>query len=122
MIHALLAIFIVAHGAVHGIMFGLPLLPSAEEDMAQRSFHPATSWLFGETPLVGFVWGLGVTIAFVVAGGAVLARAGWWPSIVLAAVGCSLVLLLLYASTYWTVGYAINIALAVWAWRAMQST
>ena len=121
MTHALIAACVVAHGAVHAIMFGLALIPDVKSDMAQNGFRPSHSWLIGETPVAAFIAGLGVTLAFAIAGGAILWRANWWPAILLGAAGASLLLLALYASQYWVVGYLINIVLIVAAWRSLRS-
>ena len=121
MIHVLVAVLVVLHGAVHLIMFGLPLIPRAKADLAANGVRPSHSWLLGETPRLAFGLALAVTLAFLVAAGAYVWRASWWPGAMLAAAGGSLVLLMLHASKYWVVGYPISIALAVAAWQAMRT-
>ena len=118
MTSVILAVFLAAHGAVHGIMFGLPLVPAARADMP---FDPSDSWLLGETRTAAFVFALGVTGAFVAAGLARLWGAGWWPAAVIAASLLSLVLLTLYASKWFILGYPIDVALLYLAWTARQS-
>jgi hypothetical protein len=49
---ALLAVLVFLHGAVHGIMFGLPLIPEVKKDMAP--FNPSHSSLLGERPSLAF--------------------------------------------------------------------
>lgn len=112
----LLATFVFLHGAVHGIMFGLPLIPDVKRDMAP--FNPSHSWLLGERPSAAFALALAVTAAFALASGSYLARASWWPSAMIAAAALSLLLLVLFASKYFLVGFPISIALAVCAWQA----
>lgn len=112
----LLATFIVLHGAVQGIMFGLPLIPEVKRDMAP--FNPTQSWLLGDRPSLAFALALAVTAAFALAGGSYLARASWWPGVLIAAGALSLLLLALFASRYFIVGFPISLALAVWAWQA----
>lgn len=115
MTRMLITLLFVGHGLVHGIMFALPYSAKAIEDMP---FNPSRSWLFGETKALGFAFGLVVTLAFMVAGAGYLWRAGWWPQLTIVAAVLSLALLVTYFSTWWIAGYAINIALAVFAWRA----
>ena len=119
MIRFLIAALIVGHGLVHGIMFALPYSPQASADMP---FNPSHSWLIGDTRAFGLVLALVVTLAFVVAGAAYLWRASWWPQVTVVAAGLSLILLILYFSKWWTVGYLISIALAIAAWRAPTTT
>ena len=121
MTHFLIAGFVVAHGAVHGVMFGLPLIPKAKADMAADGFLPSNSWLIGERPLVAFVFGVAVTIAFLVAGAAFQWRVNWWPGAMLGAAGASLLLLALFASKWFVIGYPISIALAIAAWQAQTT-
>lgn len=112
----LLAIVLVLHGAVHGIVFGLPLIPAVKADMSP--FDPGDSWLVGERPAFAFAFALAVTAAFAVAALSYLARAGWWPGAAVAASALSLLLLGLFASRYFVVGVPISLAFLVWAWRA----
>jgi len=97
-------------------MFGLPLIPAVKRDMAP--FNPSQSWLVGERPSAAFAFALAVTAAFALAGGSYLARASWWPGVMIAAGALSLLLLGIFASRYFVVGFPISIALAVWAWQA----
>lgn len=99
-------------------MFGLPLIPEVKRDMAP--FNPSHSWLLGERPSLAFAVALTVTTAFTLAGASYLARAGWWPSVMVAASALSLLLLALFASRYFIVGFPISIALAVWAWQTQS--
>lgn len=113
---ALLAALVFLHGAVHGIMFGLPLIPEVKKEMAP--FNPSHSWLVGERPSFAFAFALAVTAAFTLAGVTYVARASWWPDAMIVASALSLLLLALFASRYFIVGFPISIALAVWAWQA----
>lgn len=113
---ALLAVLVFLHGAVHGIMFGLPLIAEVKKDMAP--FNPSHSWLLGERPSLAFAFALAVTAAFALAGATYVARASWWPGAMMAASALSLLLLALFASRYFIVGFPTSIAVAVWAWQA----
>lgn len=119
MIRILIAALFVGHGLVHGIMFALPYSAQAIADLP---FNPSRSWLFGETRTLGLVSALVVTLAFVVAGAAYLGRAGWWPQLTIVAAVLSVALLVTYFSKWWVVGFAINIGLAVFAWRNVMTT
>ena len=116
MTRLLITLLFVGHGLVHGVMFALPYSAKAIEDMP---FNPSRSWLFGETKTLGFASALVVTLAFMVAGAGYLWRASWWPQLTIAATVLSTALLLTYFSKWWIAGYAINIALAVSAWRIL---
>ncbi len=118
MTSVVIAVFLAAHGAVHGIMFGLPLLPAARADM---SFDPSSSWIVGEARVFAFLFALLVTAAFVAAGIAYAVESGWWPGMVIAASLLSLALLTLFASKWFILGYPIDAALLFLAWRALTS-
>lgn len=119
MIRILIAALLVGHGLVHAIMFALPYSAQAAADLP---FNPSHSWLIGETRAFGFVSALVVTLGFIASGVGYLSRADWWPYITVVAALLSLALLVLYFSRWWLVGHAINIALIVFAWRALQET
>jgi hypothetical protein len=99
-------------------MFSLPFSAQASADLP---FNPSHSWLVGDRRSVGLGFALAVTLAFVVAGGAYLANAGWWPAATIVASALSLALLLIYFTRWWSVGIAISIALAVPAWWAQRT-
>ena len=118
MIRLLIGLVIVFHGAVHGIMFGLPYLPKARVDLP---FAPDHSWLLGDARNPAFAAALLVTLLLAAAGGGYAWRARWWEEAAVAGALLSLVLLALFAHTYWAVGYAISIALLLAAWQAQVS-
>jgi hypothetical protein len=89
--------------------------------MAADGFVPSNSWLIGERDVFAFVFGVAVTIAFLVAGAAFQRRANWWPGAMLGAAGASLLLLALFASMWFVIGYPISLALAVAAWQAQTT-
>lgn len=113
----LLALFVFLHGAVHGIMFGLPLIPQVKAEM--EPFNPSDSWLLGERPTLAFALALAVSGTFAAAAISYLARAGWWPTLMIGAAAVSLLLLTLFANRYFIIGFPISIALAIWAWRRL---
>lgn len=119
MIRILVAALFVGHGLVHGIMFALPYSAQAAADLP---FNPSRSWLIGETRAFGLVFALVVTLGFIVAGAGYLWRASWWPHLTIVAAFLSLVMLVLYFSKWWIAGYAISVALAIFAWRTLVQT
>lgn len=119
MTRLLITLLFVGHGLVHGIMFALPYSAKAIEDLP---FNPSRSWLFGETKTLAFASALVVTLAFTVAGAGYLWRASWWPHLTIVAAFLSLMLLVLYFSKWWIAGYAISVALTIFAWRTLMRT
>jgi uncharacterized membrane protein (DUF485 family) len=118
MIRFAIAALFVGHGLVHAVMFALPYSAQASADLP---FNPSHSWLIGNSRTFGFVFALLVTLLLFVAGAGYLWRASWWPQVTLVAAVLSLALLVLYLSRWWIVGYAISIALAIAAWRALTA-
>jgi|GEM_PF-3390867 len=116
----LIGVLILLHGLVYAIMFTLPLSAKVKADIAP--FDPSRSWLLGERPAMGFVFALVVTAMFVVVSSGYLGQAGWWPWVMIVACGASLILLGLFASRYFVVGYLISVGLAAWAiWESASS-
>lgn len=118
MLGALFTVFLIAHGAVHVIMFALPYDAKAKEDLP---FNPADSWLIGEAQTPGLGLAVIVAAAFVVAAVGFAMRASWWEEAIIVAAVSSLTLLLLFFDVWWTAGYLISLTLAVAAWR-LQGT
>jgi len=115
-VRILAALFLIGHGLVHGIMWALPY---SEEALADLPMDPSHSWMLGDVREAGLAFALVVTVAFVVTAGAVLADAGWWPWAGIVASALSAVLLALFFSPWWTIGFAIDAAVVVMAWRAL---
>ena len=111
---AVFSIFLLAHAAVHGVMWTLPLT-AAIDDMP---FDPAESWLVGKRP--GLAVGLAglAAIGFVGAAVGFAFRAAWWPDVLGASATVSLVLMVLFLSPYWIVGIVLSAALGIYAWQA----
>jgi hypothetical protein len=112
------AMFFVGHGLVHGIMWALPF---SEEARADLPMDPSRSWLLGEVRETGLALALVVTVAFVVAAGAVLADAGWWPWAGILGAALSVLLLALFFSPWWAIGLVIDAAIVVVAVRTLQT-
>jgi hypothetical protein len=115
-----IGILLLLHGLVYSIMFALPLSSKVKADMAP--FDPSRSWMLGERSTLGFVFALLVTILFAIVASGYLAHSGWWPWLMIVACVASLVLLGLFASWYFIVGYVISIGLAVWAILELSSS
>jgi hypothetical protein len=109
--------FLLGHAAVHAVMWSLPYT-DAVDDMP---FDPAQSWLIGDRA------GIAAGLAGVAAGGFVIAAIGfatrttWWPAVLGAASAVSIVLMILFLSSYWIVGIALSTALGIYAWLADPS-
>lgn len=111
----LFAVLLFAHGWVHGVMWALPY---SDEALADLPMNPAHSWLLGDSRELPLGLGLATAAAFMVAGVAYLADAGWWPAAATTAAALSTALLSLYFSPWWALGYVINVFVALAAWRA----
>ena len=112
----LAALFLAGHGWVHGVMWALPYSAEARADLPM---DPAHSWLIGDARAFGLAFGIATAVAFMVAAGAVLMDAGWWPWAVIVASVLSVVLMALFFSPWWGIGFAIDAVLLVVAWRAL---
>ena len=112
----LATLFLIGHGLVHGIMWALPY---SDEALADLPMNPSRSWLFGDVREAALAFALVVTAAFLVAAGAVIADAGWWPWAGIVAAALSVLLLTLFLSPWWAIGLAIDAAVIVVAWRAL---
>ena len=116
----LIGIFILLHGLVYAVMFALPLSARVKADMAP--FDPSRSWLVGERPTLAFVSSLVVAAAYTIVAAGYLGQTEWWPWMMIVACAASLVLLGLFASWYFIVGYLISVGLATWAvWELAHS-
>jgi hypothetical protein len=113
---ALIALFLVGHGVVHGVMWALPYSAEARADLPM---DPAHSWLLGDLRGPALAVALLITAAFVVAAGAYLAGAGWWPGAAITAAALSLLFLGLFFSPWWLVGMGIDAAILFAAWRSL---
>lgn len=114
------AVFLIAHAAVHGVMWTLPFTEAVDN----MPFNPAESWLIGNRP--GIAAGLAglASAGFVIAAVAFAARAAWWPEALGASAAMSLVSMVsmvLFWSPYWTVGIILSAALGMYAWRAIPT-
>jgi len=106
----------VAHGWVHGVMWGLSF---SSEAIADLPMDPAHSWLLGDSR--AFAVGLAMMTAavLIVAGVARLASAGWWPGVAIAGAALSVVTLSLYFTPWWLFGFALDGAIIFLAARAL---
>lgn len=119
MVRALVAVFLVAHGAVHAIMFGLSYSDDAVEDMG---FDPGHSWLLGDAKAIGLTVAAAVTLGYLVAGAGHLLRAEWWQEAAIGASVLSLLLMGLFHSRYWFLGYPLSAAVIALAWWSRSAS
>lgn len=114
----LAALFLAAHGLVHGIMWALSF---SEEARADLPMDPSHSWLVGGVRSAALAFAVVVTLAFIVASAAVLAGARWWPWAAIVASALSALLLAVFFSSWWTIGFAIDAAVVVFAGRTLAN-
>jgi hypothetical protein len=125
MTRVLLAIFLVAHGAVHAPIWLAPYSESAP-------FDPGHSWLLQGLGLgaatarsIGIALAMLAFVSFAGAGIALFARQEWWRSLAVIAAAASLVLLVMYYHAWLTLGVAINVGILLaltWAdWPALEA-
>lgn len=106
---------LIGHGWVHGVMWALPY---SEEAMADLPMDPSRSWLVGEQRAFALGLALVTAAAFVAAAVAYIAGAGWWPPAAISASALSIVLMTLFYSPWWFVGFAIDAVVLVAAFRS----
>lgn len=114
----LFAALLFGHGWAQGVVWALPYSTEALSDLPM---NPAHSWLFGDSRELGLGLALAAALAFMVAAVAFLAGAGWWPQATLAAAALSTLLLTVFFSPWWVLGYLINALAAYVAWRELGS-
>jgi len=116
----LLAGLLFAHGWVH-LMFVFPQPDPAAAGSTAWPFDMGGSWLIGGAGLdIGLVRTVGMALMVVVFAGFTLAAlasvgvvvpAGWWAGLVVVSAAGSLVLLTMFMSPLFLLGYAIDLAL-----------
>lgn len=109
------AVIVLAHGAVHAIMFALPFSAQA---LADLPFDPSRSWLLGRRRRVGLALAALVALGAAVAAGAIVADASWWPAATVTAAALSIVLLVLFLDRWWIVGILISVVIGAVALAA----
>ena len=118
----LLALLLLAHGFVHLVfLFPQPEPATATADSLAYPFDMDRSWLIGRAGLeAGLVRTVGSVLMAVVFALSVLAAlatvgllvpAGWWAPLVVASALVSVLLLTLFFSPLFLLGYAIDLAL-----------
>lgn len=110
----LFAVFLLGHAGVHAVMWTLPFTDAAVE----LPFDPGHSWLLGDHRVIAAGLAAVTAVAFIVAGGAYLGYAAWWPAALIGASVTSLLLMGVYFTPWWLVGIALSGALALYAIQA----
>jgi hypothetical protein len=103
----LFALFLIGHGVVHSVMWGLPFT----EAVSDMPFDPGHSWLLGTQHTVGAVGAGLATLLYAATAIGYLAEATWWPASMLAGSVVSLTLMALFMSPWWLVGILMSAAL-----------
>lgn len=127
----LLAGLLFAHGWVH-MMFVFPKPEPANASSAvEWPFDFARSWLISGAGLdaalirsLGIVLMVSVLLGFVFAAMStvgILIPVGWWAGLLVASSAVSFVMLAVFASPAFLIGFAINIALIVFVFAAVWS-
>lgn len=116
MMRVLFFVFLLAHAAVHGVMWTLPFT-DATHDMP---FDPAHSWLLGDQRVLALVVAGLVSVSYLAAGVGWLAEAAWWPAKMVGASALSLALMVMFFAPWWLVGITISGALATYALQAQS--
>lgn len=99
-------LFLVAHGVLHALIWGVP-------SRGDVPFDAHRSPLLGDVRVASTLLGVAAGVLFVVAGGAFLAGASWWPYTAVAAALTSLLLLVLTFTPWWLAALAIDVVV-VW--------
>ncbi len=114
-----LGILLLAHGWVHGVMWGMSYNTKAVADLPKGLIH---SWLLGGSRTIAVSLAAASAAVLMVGGIVRLADAGWWPGLAIAGAVLSTVLLILYFSPWWAAGFLINAAIIALAWRELAAS
>lgn len=104
------------HGWVHVVLWAIPF---SEEALADLPMDPGHSWLLGDARGVGLGLGIVTALVFVAAAVGIWIDAGWWPHVGIVAAGLGIVLMTLFFSPWWALGYVIDAALIVAATKTL---
>ncbi|MGE0229276.1 MAG: hypothetical protein AB7I38_09695 [Dehalococcoidia bacterium] len=103
-------LFLVWHGLVHVIMWGL---------YESASWNPRHSWLLGDARSIAIAVAVLAAALFALAGLALLTDTGSWPHAAVAAAAVSIALMLLTFNVRWLWGIALDAAVVALALRAL---
>ncbi len=115
----LLGAVLIAHGWVHGVMWALSF---SSEAVADLPMDPAHSWLLGDSRTFAVGLALVTAAVLIVAGIARLADAGWWPGVAIVGAALSVVILSLYFSPWWLLGFLLDASIIFLAGRALANS
>lgn len=107
-------LFLVAHGLVHAAIW---LTPKSSD----APFDAHHSPLFEDVGILAVTLGLLAGLGFIVSGCGYLLGQPWWPFVALAAAAISFVLLLLTFTPWWLLALAIDIGIALVAFREIKT-
>lgn len=110
----LIAVFLIAHGVLHLLIWGTPARRDAP-------FDPHKSPVFGDVRVASTVLAATAGIALIVAGAVRLTGAGWWEVAAIAGAALSCAVMLLTFTPWWLFALAINVAIVVLTVRSRAS-
>jgi hypothetical protein len=110
---------LIGHGWVHGVMWALPF---SDEALADLPMDPSHSWLLGDSRVFAFGLAMVTAVALVMAGITYAVDVSWWPGVSIGAASLSLVLMSLYFSPWWLLGYLIDMVIVVVASRELNAS
>jgi len=107
----LAGLFLIAHGILHVAIW----VPPSPKDVPFDAHH---SPLFGDVRGLSTLLGVFACLVFVACGVGYLAAQQWWAWAALVGAALSIILMLLTFTPWWLAGLAIDVVVAVLAWRA----
>jgi hypothetical protein len=105
------AAFLVWHGVVHIVMWGM---------YRSESWSPRHSWLVDDARLLSIAISSAAAALFVAAGLALAADRVWWPYPAVAAAVLSIILMILTFNVRWLLGIALDGAVIAFGIRALD--
>jgi len=97
-------------------------LSFSSKAVADLPMDPARSWLLGHSRAFAVGLALATAAVLITAGIARLINVGWWPGVAVAGAALSGVILSLYFSPWWLIGFVIDGAIIFLVWRALASS
>jgi len=110
-----IAVVVIAHAIVTGVVWTAPLLPDAP-------FNPARSWLLGESRAIAAPASVVIAVALAACGIGLLLGQPWWAPLAIAAGAAAAAFTLVYFNPWLSLGLALNAGIAAVAADSLSAS